>query len=73
MPGGYGSNSDDLDGGLSTGTSNYHKPGEGKDPLTQVITVAASVWPIVFAAIVAQSLKMYAAYRVERGIRLVVC
>lgn len=41
-----------------------------KAPLTEAITVAASAWPIVFAAVVAQSLKMYAAYRVERGIRL---
>lgn len=43
------------------------------DPLSQAITVAASAWPIVFAAVVAQTLKMYAAYKVERGIQLVVC
>jgi len=42
------------------------------DPLTNAIKVAASAWPIVFAAVVAQSLKMYAAYKVERGIQLVV-
>lgn len=43
------------------------------DPLSQAIKVAASAWPIVFAAVVAQTLKMYAAHRVERGIKLVVC
>lgn len=43
-----------------------------KDSLSQAITVAASAWPIVFAAVVAQSLKMYAAHQVERGIKLVV-
>jgi len=31
------------------------------------------MWPIVFAAVLAQTLKAYAAYKVERGIALVVC
>jgi hypothetical protein len=31
-----------------------------------------TMWPIVFAAIVAQTLKALATYRVERGIRLMV-
>jgi hypothetical protein len=39
---------------------------------TQALTVAISVWPIIFAAIVAQSLRAYATYKVERGVRLMV-
>jgi hypothetical protein len=39
---------------------------------SQALTVAISVWPIIFAAIVAQSLRAYATYRVERGVRLMV-
>lgn len=57
--------------GTFQATFNSGKAGN-KDPLSQAITVAASAWPIVFAAVVAQSLKMYAAYRVERGIKLMV-
>lgn len=40
----------------------------------QAIRVAVTAWPIIFAAIVAQSLKAYATYRVERkaGIELMV-
>lgn len=38
----------------------------------QAITVAVSVWPIAFAAIVAQSLRAYASYKAERGLRLMV-
>lgn len=45
---------------------------DNSDPLSQAITIAASAWPIVFAAVVAQSLKMYAAYKVERGVKLMV-
>jgi hypothetical protein len=40
--------------------------------IDQAITVAVSIWPIIFAAIVAQSLRAYATYRVERGVRLMV-
>ncbi|MCJ1436025.1 hypothetical protein MMC27_005403 [Xylographa pallens] len=32
--------------------------------------IAVSLWPIVFAAILAQSLRMLASYKVERGLRL---
>jgi hypothetical protein len=38
----------------------------------QALRVAVSVWPIIFAGIVAQSLRAYATYRVERGVRLMV-
>ncbi|KAH8660203.1 hypothetical protein BX600DRAFT_438418 [Xylariales sp. PMI_506] len=38
--------------------------------MEQAIKVAVSAWPIVFAAVVAQCLKTWASYRVERGIRL---
>jgi hypothetical protein len=38
----------------------------------QALEVAVSVWPIIFAGIVAQSLRAYATYRVERGVRLMV-
>ncbi len=34
------------------------------------ILIAVSVWPIVFAAVVAQAFKTYATFRVERGIKL---
>ncbi|KUJ11328.1 uncharacterized protein LY89DRAFT_242512 [Mollisia scopiformis] len=40
------------------------------DGTNQALSVAISVWPIIFAAIVAQSLRAYATYRVERGVRL---
>jgi hypothetical protein len=44
-----------------------------KGPMVeQAIKIAVTAWPIVFAAIVAQSLKALATYRVERGIRLMV-
>ena len=36
----------------------------------QAIPVAVSAWPIIFAAVVAQSFKTWATFRVERGIRL---
>jgi hypothetical protein len=40
----------------------------------QVIKIAVTAWPIIFAAILAQSLKAYATYRVEKkaGIELMV-
>jgi hypothetical protein len=38
--------------------------------LEQANKIALTAWPIFFAAIVAQSLKAFATYRVERGIRL---
>ena len=34
--------------------------------------VAVSLWPIVYAAIAAQALRMYASYKVETGMRLIV-
>jgi hypothetical protein len=40
--------------------------------LAQAIKVAVSAWPIIFAAIAAQSLRTIAAYKVERGVRLMV-
>jgi hypothetical protein len=36
------------------------------------IKVAVTAWPIVFAAVVARSLRALASYRVERGIRIMV-
>ncbi|PMD30216.1 hypothetical protein L207DRAFT_641787 [Hyaloscypha variabilis F] len=38
--------------------------------ITQGNRVAVSLWPIVYAAIAAQVLRMYASYKVERGLRL---
>ncbi|MCJ1378279.1 hypothetical protein MMC17_001376 [Xylographa soralifera] len=38
--------------------------------IAQARTIGASLWPIAFAAILAQTLKMYASYKVERGMRL---
>ena len=38
--------------------------------LRDVIKVAISAWPIVFAAVVAQVFKAWATYKVERGIKL---
>jgi hypothetical protein len=40
--------------------------------IQNALQVAVSVWPVTFAAIVAQSLRTYATYKVERGIRLMV-
>lgn len=36
----------------------------------QALKVAISAWPIIFAAVVAQCLKTWATYRVERGVKL---
>jgi hypothetical protein len=44
----------------------------GTNGIVQAIKFAVSAWPIVFAGIVAQSLKAAATYKVERGIRLMV-
>ncbi|KAH8660022.1 hypothetical protein BX600DRAFT_438248 [Xylariales sp. PMI_506] len=38
--------------------------------LREAIKIAISAWPIVFAAVVAQTFKTWATYRVERGIKL---
>ncbi|CAK7234221.1 hypothetical protein SEUCBS140593_008868 [Sporothrix eucalyptigena] len=40
------------------------------DSVSDAIKFAVSVWPIVFAAVVAQCFKTYATYKVERGIKL---
>ena len=40
------------------------------DAITHVTKAAVTAWPIVFAAILGQTLKAVATYRVERGIRL---
>jgi hypothetical protein len=40
--------------------------------ITQANQVAVSIWPIVFAALAAQALRMYASWKVERGIRMLV-
>lgn len=40
--------------------------------LKQVNKICVSMWPILFGAIVAQAFKMYAAWKVERGIKLIV-
>lgn len=34
--------------------------------VTQANRVAVSIWPIAFAALAAQALRMYASYKVER-------
>lgn len=39
-------------------------------PMPDIIKVAISAWPIVFAAVVAQVFKAYATWKVERGIKL---
>ncbi|MCJ1395073.1 hypothetical protein MMC18_007954, partial [Xylographa bjoerkii] len=38
--------------------------------MTEAIKGAVTAWPIIFAAILAQSLKTFASYKVERGLRL---
>lgn len=40
--------------------------------VTEALIIAISAWPIIFAAIAAQSLRALATYKVERGIRLMV-
>ncbi|KAF2152213.1 hypothetical protein K461DRAFT_312969 [Myriangium duriaei CBS 260.36] len=57
--------------GIATAASNNHLIPNGRDTLQQAVKVAISLWPIVFAAIIAQTLKAYGAWKVERGIRLV--
>ena len=50
-----------MDGkSVNSGWGELHNP----------ILISISVWPIVFAAVVAQAFKTYATFRVERGIRL---
>ncbi|KAH8668384.1 hypothetical protein BX600DRAFT_434925 [Xylariales sp. PMI_506] len=51
-----------LMGGKST-TSKWQS-------MEEAIKVAISAWPIVYAAVIAQCLKTWATYRVERGIKL---
>jgi hypothetical protein len=51
--------------GISTSSDKYIA-------LQEAIKVAVTTWPIVFAAIVSQTLKQFAAYKVERGVRLMV-
>jgi hypothetical protein len=61
--------------GIATVTLRYTPAGSNRGNTTQqVIKIAISAWPIVFAAILAQSLKAYATYRVEKkaGIQLMV-
>ncbi|MCJ1383335.1 hypothetical protein MMC17_006448 [Xylographa soralifera] len=38
--------------------------------MTEAIKISVTLWPIIFAAIAAQSLKMFASYKIERGLRL---
>ena len=38
----------------------------------QANSIAASIWPIAFAAIVAQSLRAFASFQAERGLKLMV-
>jgi hypothetical protein len=40
--------------------------------IQEAIKVGVTLWPIVFAAIISQSLKSLASYMVERGIRIMV-
>jgi hypothetical protein len=40
--------------------------------ITHATKAAITAWPIVFAAILAQTLKAAATYQVERGIKLMV-
>jgi len=40
--------------------------------LMEANKICISIWPILFGAIVAQSFRMYAAWKVERGMKLVV-
>ena len=40
--------------------------------VSQANRVAISTWPVVFAAIMAQALRMYASYKAERGVKLIV-
>jgi hypothetical protein len=52
-------------------TGEFENSSLGK-AITQGNRVAVSLWPIVYAAIAAQVLRMYASYKVERGLRLMV-
>jgi hypothetical protein len=59
--------------GIETITLRHTVAGSPRGNMTQqAIKVAVTAWPIIYAAIVAQSLKAFATYRVERGIRLMV-
>jgi len=50
----------------------YEEPNKLGTRLMQANKICVSMWPILFGAIVAQSFKMYAAWKVERGIKLIV-
>ncbi|GAM91198.1 hypothetical protein ANO11243_092450 [Dothideomycetidae sp. 11243] len=56
--------------GVAALASNNH-PVPKRNSLQQATKVAVSMWPIVFAAIMAQTLRAYGAWKVERGIPLV--
>lgn len=60
---------------IETATLNGTSVGSSRGSMTQqAIKIAVTAWPIIFAAILAQSLKAYATYKVERkeGIQLMV-
>ena len=40
--------------------------------VSEALKVSVSLWPIAFAAIVAQSLRAFASFKAERGLKLIV-
>jgi hypothetical protein len=60
--------------GIETATLNGTSVSARGSMTQQAIKIAVTAWPIIFAAILAQSLKAYATYKVERkeGIQLMV-
>ncbi len=60
---------DDTSGDPYFGYDYYKRSREGF-AITHATKAAITAWPIVFAAILGQTLKAVATYQVERGIRL---
>jgi ABC-type Fe3+ transport system permease subunit len=59
---------------IVTATADHDRADAPKvQAVEQAIKIAVTSWPIVFAAIVAQSLKALATYKVERGVEMMVC
>jgi hypothetical protein len=55
--------------GIANGRPQESALGQG---VNQAIKVGVSAWPIIFAAVAAQSLRTLATWKVERGIKLMV-
>lgn len=67
-----GSNRRHLNTGLGIAVLHYNNKAEsdGGNVIRQAMAVTATLWPILFAAVLGPMLKAVALYRAERGVKL---